>query len=162
VANLAQDGTALDLVRLDEVPGPAPHVHPDIAGFWESLRGGRLSLQRCTSCQVLRFPIAPNCHQCLSDGFVWEAIDKRGTVNVAIEAHRAVSELPASGVSLPDPWRRMTPYLTGVVDMEAGVRLPGRIVCHCGKARTPGTDVVAVQLDAEGGATTYGFAHDCD
>ena len=162
MANLAEDADLFDLVRLDAVPGPGPHVHPDIAGFWDSLRSGRLSLQRCTSCETLRFPIATNCHRCLSGDFVWEAIDKRGKVNVAIEAHRAVSELPASGVSLPDPWRRMTPYLTGAVDMAAGVRLPGRIVCTCGEARTPGVDVVAVLLDAEGGATTYGFAHDCD
>jgi uncharacterized OB-fold protein len=162
MVNFAEDTDLLHLVRLDVTPGPAPHIHPDTAGFWESLRRGRLSLQRCAACETLRFPIAANCHECLGDDFVWEAVDKRGKVNVAIEAHRAVSELPASGVSLPDPWRRLTPYLTGAVDMEAGVRLPGRIVCQCGQARMPGTDVVAVLLDAEGGATMYGFAHDCD
>ncbi|MEU1984457.1 zinc ribbon domain-containing protein [Nocardia sp. NPDC019395] len=149
------------LTRVDAAPGTAPHVHPDIDGFWTSLREGQLSLQRCGDCATLRFPIATHCYQCLSGDYEWESIDPHGTVEVAIEAHRAVSELPASGVSLPDPWRAMTPYLTGAVDMAAGVRLPGRIICRCGAALTPGTEVIAVLLPAENGATLFGFAHDC-
>jgi uncharacterized OB-fold protein len=150
------------LGRIGAAPGPAPRVHPDIAGFWESLRRGHLSLQRCGSCGTIRFPLSTHCHECLSDAYAWEAIDPRGTVNVAIRVHEAVSKLPASGVSLPEPWRGMTPYLTGAVDMEAGVRLPGRIVCDCGRALTPGTRVRAVLLDAADGGTAYGFVHDCE
>ncbi|MBB3085531.1 Zn-ribbon domain-containing OB-fold protein [Geodermatophilus sabuli] len=158
------DGGAPDpfaLERVDAAPGPAPHVHPDIAGFWDSLREGHLSLQRCSECRTLRFPLSTHCHVCLSGEYAWEPIDPRGTVNVAIRAHEAVSDLPASGVSLPEPWRGMTPYLTGAVDMPAGVRLPGRIVCTCGRALRPGTPVRAVLLEAADGATTYGFAHAC-
>lgn len=155
----ARDTVALE--RISAAPGPAPHVHPDIAGFWDSLREGHLSLQRCGECGTIRFPLSTHCHRCLSGEYVWEAIEPRGTVNVAIRAHEAVGALPASGVSLTEPWRSMTPYLTGVVDMEAGVRLPGRIACECGKALTPGTPVRAVLLDAADGATVYGFAHSC-
>jgi len=146
---------------MDASPGPAPHVHPDIAGFWESLRNGHLSLQRCSECATLRFPLSTNCHECLSGEYAWEAIDPSGTVNVAVRAHEAISALPASGLSLTDPWRGMTPYLTGVVDMAAGVRLPGRILCSCGQALTPGTPVRAVLVDAADGATIYAFVHDC-
>src|SRR4051812_42768813 len=96
---------AVALDRIAAVPSPAPHVHPDIRGFWDSLREGHLSLQRCDDCGTLRFPLSPNCHECLSGSYIWEPIDRRGTVNVAIRAHEAVSELPASGVSLPAPWR---------------------------------------------------------
>ena len=56
----------------------------------------------------------------------------------------------------------MTPYLTGAVDMTVGVRLPGRIVCRCHGALTPGTPVRAVLLDAIDGTTVYGFEHDCE
>lgn len=155
----ARDGVAL--ARLEAAPGPAPHVHPDTAGFWESLREGYLSLQRCSGCGTIRFPLSTHCHVCLSGEYAWEPIDPHGTVNVAIEAHGAVSNLPSTGLSLPEPWRSITPYLTGAVDMPVGVRLPGRIICSCGAALTPGTPVRAVLLDAAGGATVYGFAHEC-
>jgi uncharacterized protein len=150
------------LKRVDAPQSPAPHVHPDVQGFWDSLRGGRLSLQRCSGCATLRFPLSTHCYECLSEEYAWEAIDPRGTVNVAIRAHEAVSELPASGVSLPEPWRGMTPYLTGAVDMTAGVRLPGRIICRCGAALRPGTPVQAVLLNGLDGTTVYGFEHDCE
>jgi len=149
------------LERVDAAPGPAPHEHPDIAGFWTSLAQGHLSIQRCANCQTLRFPLSTHCHECLSGDFEWEAIEPDGTVNVAIRAHEAVGDLPASGISLQEPWRSMVPYLTGVVDMRAGVRLPGRIFCTCGRALTPGTPVTAVLVDAAQGTTNYGFTHDC-
>nr|WP_245619593.1 zinc ribbon domain-containing protein [Microbacterium trichothecenolyticum] len=136
-------------------------MHPDTAGFWESLRDGQLSLQRCRRCGVLRFPLSPHCHECLSGEYDWEPIAPEGTVAVAVRAHEAVSKLPASGVSLMQPWRGMTPYVTGAVDMDAGIRLPGRILCTCGDALAPGTPVTAVLLDAEDNATIYGFAHEC-
>lgn len=149
------------LQRLPAPPGPGQHVHPDVAGFWESLRDGYLSLQRCTECQTLRFPLSTNCHECLSGEYEWESIAPYGSVNVAIKAHAAVADLPASGASLPEPWRSMAPFITGAVDMDAGVRLPGRIFCTCNRALTPGTAVRAVLLDTTNGTTVYGFAHDC-
>lgn len=158
---IPSDARHRQLDRVDAAPGPAPSVHPDVAGFWRSLDEGRLSLQRCSDCATLRFPIATNCYVCLSGDHAWEAIDPHGVVNVAIEAHEAVSKLPASGVSLPEPWRAMTPYYSGTVDMTSGVRLPGRLICRCGDVTTPGTDVMAVLLAAEDGATIYGFEHDC-
>lgn len=160
--NHSNNSARLDLARVDAPAGPPPHLHPDIADFWSSLDRGRLSLQTCSSCESIRFPISPNCHECLSGDFSWKAIDPHGTVNVAIQAHRAVSELPASGISLPDPWRGMTPYISGAVDMDAGVRLPGRIICRCGGALIPGTEVTAVLLDAAHEVTIYGFLHKCE
>lgn len=159
---MSETSAAFDLVRVDAAPGTAPHLHPDIAGFWDSLEQGRLSLQRCLSCHTLRFPISPNCHECLSEDFSWEEIEPRGKVNVAIEAHRAVAEMPASGLSLSDPWRSIAPYISGAVDMAAGVRLPGRIICSCGDALKPGTEVTAVLLDAAHEITIYGFLHECE
>ncbi|MDT2007016.1 hypothetical protein FXW78_25145 [Rhodococcus opacus] len=152
---------AVALQRIAAAPGPGQHVHPDVAGFWESLRNGYLSLQRCGECKTIRFPLSTNCRQCLSGEFKWEPIDPHGTVNVAIRIHEAVANLPASGASLPEPWRSMAPYLTGAVDMDAGIRLPGRILCTCDQASTPGTPVRAILLDTTDGATVYGFAHGC-
>lgn len=150
------------LRRVDAAVGTSAHPHPDTAGFWDSLDRGLLSLQRCTGCSTLRFPLSTHCHECLGADYSWEAIDPAGVVNVAIRVHEAVSDLPASGVSLPEPWRGMTPYLSGVVNMAAGVRIPGRIVCRCEVALTPGTPVTAALLDTVGGGTVHGFVHDCE
>src|SRR5687767_2209324 len=152
---------AWDLQRVDVPPGPAPQLHPEIQEFWNSLRRGRLSVQQCAECGTHRFPLSPNCHECLSAEFAWQAIDPRGVVDVAIEVHRAVAEQPPSGLSLPPSWRGIAPYKTGVVDMRVGVRLPGRIVCECGDALKPGAEVVAVLMDAADDVTVYGFKHEC-
>ncbi|WP_181311294.1 Zn-ribbon domain-containing OB-fold protein [Nocardioides campestrisoli] len=150
------------LERADAAPGPDPHSHPDVAGFWDGLAEGFLKVQRCRDCGTARFPLAPGCHACLGLDADWEAIDPAGTVNVAVRAHEAVATLPPSGVSLPAPWKGLAPYLTGAVDMPAGVRLPGRIICRCGEALRPGTPVRAVLLDTLSGLTGYGFAHACE
>src|SRR4051812_19626953 len=153
--------TAVTLRRVDVAPGSAPHLHPEIQPFWDSLQRGHLSVQRCADCATLRFPLSPNCHECLSGNYTWEPIDPRGVVNVAIEVHRAAAEMVTSGMSPLPPWRDIAPYNTGVVDMDAGVRLPGRIQCECGAALQPGTEVVAALMDTVKGLPVYGFAHDC-
>jgi uncharacterized protein len=152
---------AFKLQHADVAPGTAPHLHPEVQGFWDSLRRGELSVQRCADCGTLRFPLSPNCHECLSGEYTWEAIDPHGVVDVAIQVHRAVGEQAPSGISLLDPWRAIAPYKTGVVDMVAGVRLPGRILCECGDALKPGAEVVAVTMDAALDTTVYGFVHGC-
>jgi uncharacterized OB-fold protein len=150
-----------ELERIHAAPGPAHHRHPDVAGFWEALDAGHLALQACSDCKTLRFPIATHCYRCLSGEFHWEPIDPVGAVDVAIEIHEAVSELPASGASLPEPWRSIAPYFTGAVEMTSGIRLPGRLVCVCGGVTTRGTSVRAVLLPAADGSSVYGFAHTC-
>lgn len=152
--------TALTTVKAGR--GPSQHVHPDVAGFWNALSAGHLALQRCGECSTIRFPLSTHCHVCLSGDYAWERIDPRGTVNVAVKIHEGVSTMPYSGASLPEPWKSMAPFVTGAVDMEVGVRLPGRILCSCDKALSPGTPVTAVLLDTRDGAPVHGFVHDCN
>jgi uncharacterized protein len=139
--------------------GLAPLVHPENAPFWDSIANGRLSLQRCRSCATLRFPLAPRCHNCLSASFDWEAIDPRGAVNVAVLNPSAPEGMPRIG--LEPPWQDVAPYITGAVDMDCGIRLPGRIICDCGQARVPGTRVRGVVLETMDDVLVYGFAHTC-
>lgn len=139
--------------------GLPPLVHPEIAPFWNSIAGGRLSLQRCQACGTLRFPLAPRCHACLSASFDWEVIDPRGAVNVAVLNPSAPEGMPRIG--LEPPWQDVTPYITGAVDMDCGIRLPGRIICDCGEARVPGARVRGVTLETTDDTLVYGFAHSC-
>lgn len=139
--------------------GLPPLVHPDNAPFWASIARGVLALQKCDACGVIRFPLAPRCHACLDPHYSWEAIAPRGVVNVAVLNPSAPDGMPRIG--LEPPWQLLTPYLTGAVDLEGGLRLPGRIICDCREARKPGTPVRGVLLETTDGTPVYGFAHAC-
>jgi|1186.fasta_scaffold590435_2 uncharacterized OB-fold protein len=139
--------------------GLAPLVHPETEPFWSSIAAGELSLQRCSSCGTLRFPLSPVCHNCLSPDFDWESVDTRGTIHVVVENARSTEGMPRIG--LEPPWPELTPYLTGNVDLDCGLRLPGRIICDCGEARSPGVRVRGVSLETTSDTRVHGFAHAC-
>jgi uncharacterized OB-fold protein len=137
---------------VDEGPRPEPLVHPDTAPFWEGLEAGELRVQRCSSCGTYRFPFAPVCHRCLSFELTWEPIAVVGTVATAVRVQRATGDAA---------WGAHVPFISGNVDVEHGLRLPGRILCPCGEALRRGTPVRVVLLTAPGRPTIPGFAHDC-
>lgn len=151
--------------RCDLIPlegrgrGLPPLIHPENEPFWNLVASGRLALQRCANCAVLRFPLAPICHACLSASFEWETITPHGTVNVAVLNPSAPVGMPRIG--LEPPWQEVAPYITGAVDMDCGVRLPGRIVCDCGEARVPGASVRGVMLETTNDTPMFGFGHSC-
>jgi uncharacterized OB-fold protein len=141
------------LKRRDDVaPGPPPLVHPENQPFWESLDEGLFRLQRCDDCGVTRFPVAPCCWQCLSTRSTWEEADGSGTVAVAVRVERAVGSAD---------WHDAVPFLSGLVDANAGVRLPGRILCICGKGADHGAEVTMIRIPTRADKTVYGFEHAC-
>ncbi|MEU1984454.1 zinc ribbon domain-containing protein [Nocardia sp. NPDC019395] len=139
--------------------GLAPHIHPANAYFWESIARGALSLQRCGDCRTLRFPLSPRCHNCLSALFDWEVVDTRGVIDVVVENPSATVGMPRIG--LEHPWNEVAPYFTGNVDMDCGVRMPGRIICDCGGVRKPRARVRGVLLETTSDIPVYGFGHEC-
>lgn len=141
------------LRRCDDVaPGPAPLIHPENERFWGSIDEGVFRLQRCSECGVVRFPVAPCCWKCLSNRYSWDEVDGAGTVTVAVRVERATGSAD---------WHDAVPFLSGLVDINAGVRLPGRIVCRCGRGADHGAAVTMVRLPAHAGSTVYGFEHAC-
>ncbi len=83
--------------------------------FWDGVRDGRLLLQKCTSCGVVRHPPGPMCPSCQS--LAWEAVDAsgRGTIHSWV-----VSRHPTE----PDA----EPRTVVLVDLEEGVRLVSNLV----------------------------------
>lgn len=131
--------------------GPVPMVHPETAEFWTRLRSGAFTVQRCRRCHTDRFPPAPACFRCLSVAFDWVETPGTGRVNVAVQVHRATG----------DPvWAGAVPFTAGLVDVGA-LRVPSRILCDCGAARTPGCPVDLCLLGGPDSAVVYAFAHDC-
>src|SRR5690349_5090377 len=107
----------------EPAPRPDPVVHPETDGFWTGLAEGELRVQACTRCGTLRFPFASVCHVCLSFESTWQPIDPAGTVAAAVVVHRATGGRD---------WAAHVPFVSGLVDLEHGLRLPGRILCTCG------------------------------
>jgi len=142
------------LDKLTEVaPRPDPVVHPEVAGFWVGLADGELRVQVCSVCGTYRYPFAPVCFNCRSFESTWEPISPDGVVAAAVRVRRATGE---------QEWQAHVPFLSGIVELEHGLRLPGRIACTCGEALRRGTAVRAVVMPAGGGGIdVHGFAHSC-
>jgi uncharacterized protein len=133
-------------------PGPSPVVHPDVSPFWAALSEGEFRLQQCRECGVRQFPPSAVCHACLSPDLSLVPGQTAARVATAIEVHRATGG---------GEWGGSVPYLTGLVQTEEGLRLPGRILCGCGEASHPGTQVSMCLLHAIEGGTVFGFYHAC-
>jgi uncharacterized OB-fold protein len=136
----------------DVFAGPGPVEHPETQPFWDSLGDGMLRLQQCEQCGTVRFPLAPVCHQCLSPGYHWIPVGGGGQVHAAVLIERATSD-PA--------WRDAVPFRTGLVTLDSGLRLPGRIFCGCGAAARPGTPVTLCSLRTVNNRRIWGFMHAC-
>ena len=132
--------------------GEAPIAHPDAAAFWAGIADGAFRLQRCLRCDTVRFPLAPVCWNCLSPDYVLDDVDGSGTVAASIVIERVTSG---------SVWAAHVPYRTGLVTLDAGFRVPGRILCRCGQAVTQGTPVRMCRVTATGGQDVFAFAHQC-
>lgn len=141
------------VLRTEVAPGPAPLVHPENQPFWDGLDVGVFRLQRCSDCGKVRFPLAPCCWSCMSGDYTWEEMDGSGTVAVAIRVERATGS---------SDWEGAVPFFSGLVDSNAGVRLPGRILCACGQGAIHGTSVSMIRFVAGDERTVYGFEHACE
>jgi uncharacterized OB-fold protein len=136
----------------DPAPRPDPIVHPEVEGFWSGLEAGELRVQICDRCRTHRVPFAPVCFRCRSFEFSWEGISPEGTIASAVVVERATGE---------KEWSAYVPFISGLVDLERGLRLPGRIACTCGQAMQRGAPVRAVIMTAPGLIPVQGFAHSC-
>jgi uncharacterized OB-fold protein len=81
--------------------------------FWDGARHGRLTVQRCTACQRLRYPISAVCPHCVGRDWTWEALTGSGTVYTFAVFQRAYN----------DAWRERVPYAVAIVELDEGVMM---------------------------------------
>jgi hypothetical protein len=99
-------------------PRPLPRVEGDAAPYWRALAGGRIELPRCTACGKLVFYPRGFCPACLSRDVAWEEVAGAGRVYTFTVVRKPTA-----------PWFfAQAPYVYAVVELDAGVRLPTRIV----------------------------------
>ena len=95
---------------------PLPGISDDTRFFWDGARAGKLLIQRCKGCGLLRHPPGPVCPSCHS--FEWDTVEAsgRGTVYSFVVMH--YPEVP--------PFDHPNPIV--LVELEEGTRLISQIV----------------------------------
>lgn len=98
---------------------PLPNLEdPDMGPFWAAAREHRLTAQRCSNCDHLRFPALPICPDCWNLDFEWVDVSLNGTIWSYVVYHRAFHPGFAEEI----------PYVVAIVETDDGVRYTGRVV----------------------------------
>ena len=99
-----------------KVKRPAPGMSDDTRFFWDGAREGKLLIQRCKSCGVLRHPPGPVCTACHS--FEWDTVQSKGLGKVYSFVVMHYPEVPP--FDYPNP--------VALVELDEGTRLVAQLV----------------------------------
>jgi len=99
----------------DEIRVIPPAHDPDDVWFWEGVREGRLLLQACADCGVVRHPPLPMCGACHSTD--WTTRESAGVGTV----HSWIVSVPPGAPSGPG-------RIVVLVDLADGVRFVANLV----------------------------------
>ena len=114
-----------------------PHLDPLTSPFWEATSDHRLVIQRCDGCGAHQFPPRPYCLHCLGP-VAWVEASGSGTLY-----SKTTIRIPIGGDVEP-------PYAVGLVELDEGPRLLGRVVETCAIG-----DRVAIRWRARPDAPPY-------
>jgi uncharacterized OB-fold protein len=89
-----------------------------IQGFRDGLAAGDLLLQKCNACNLLNMYPRYACPHCQSDDLGWQKAAGTGTL-------MSVTVLRAGG---PEGFEQEIPYALGIVRLDEGVQLLGRLI----------------------------------
>jgi uncharacterized OB-fold protein len=85
--------------------------------YWDALSRGELLLPHCAGCDTSFFYPRERCPACLGTDIEWRAATGGGTVVASAIARLALNDWPAEDV----------PYQVLLVELDEGVRMPGRL-----------------------------------
>ncbi len=123
-ADPAGTGTWLATVpwRGDGDPGYLLRPSADSERFFTELAAGRFVLRYCPACARPRYPHAPVCPYCGTEGHEWRVAPTDGTVLSWARCHLAY---------VPE-FAPLVPYTVLDVQLSAGVRIIGRLLSDDG------------------------------
>lgn len=93
----------------------------DSASFYQFLAEKKLMASRCKKCQELYLPPHPICSKCHGNEMEWVEMKGRGK----LAAFTAIAVGPS--FTIEEGYDRDNPYLVGVVELEEGPKVSGRI-----------------------------------
>jgi hypothetical protein len=103
---------------MSAAPKPIPSITPDMKEFFAGAQRGRLMVQKCDGCGMLRFPAYEICAKCLANRASWVPVSGRGTVFSFNIMHQLYHPGFASEV----------PYAVVVVELEEGPKFVSNLV----------------------------------
>ena len=123
------------------LPEPTPLSQP----YWDALKDGRLTFQRCRKCNHAWLPPRAECPQCLAAEWDWTEASGKGRVISWVIYHHAYHEV----------FKQRLPYNVTLVELDEGPRLITNIVNPEGiAAERP----VTLKIEDEHGVALARFA----
>jgi len=113
-------------------------ILPTIQNFYRFCEHGKLMAAKCTKCRKLLVPPRVICPGCYSSGFRWVTLSGRGRLQTFSVVH-----IP------PKRFAAQAPYAIGIVKLEEGVSLPGRILLDKGEEPQIGMNLTVGFEDAQ-------------
>ena len=83
--------------------------------FIESLKAGKLTTSKCLSCKNIIWPPSNVCPKCLSDSIEWVEVGSTGKL-----------------LDFSESMIASKPAICGIVQLNEGICLLGRIICNDG------------------------------
>jgi uncharacterized OB-fold protein len=93
-----------------------PPMGPDNSWWWEMAAEGKLGIQRCAACKILRHPPRPMCGGCHSTE--WDTVEASGVG--AVCSYTVLTHPRFPGYEYP--------LIIILVDLEEGTRLTSQLV----------------------------------
>lgn len=104
---------------MNDIATRPPQLPTDLSRpFWDAALAGRLVLQQCANCGVLRHYPRLLCSLCHSEAVTWREASRRGRIHSWTVAHHPFHP----------SFRAEVPYTLVTVDLEEGPRALGRWV----------------------------------
>ena len=97
---------------------PLPEPTPISQPYWDALKQGRLTFQRCRKCSHAWLPARAECPNCLAADWDWTEASGKGRVISWVVYHHAYHEA----------FKAKLPYNVALVELDEGPRLMTNIV----------------------------------
>jgi uncharacterized OB-fold protein len=96
---------------------PLPVKQPESDFYWDKAKEHELWLRKCNSCNKAYFYPRDFCPKCHSKDVTWIKSAGKGILYAFSIVHRS-----------PPPFLEKCPYITALVELEDGVRIPTNLV----------------------------------
>ena len=93
-----------------------------VASFNQFLKEKKLMASRCPACNALYLPPRAICPTCHSDQLEWAETSGRGRLAAFTSVYVGPTAMIAAGFD------RNNPYVTGIVELDEGVKISARIL----------------------------------
>lgn len=118
---------------------PAPVVDRENEFFWTAAAEGRLVIQGCAQCGLLRHPPSPLCPRCHSSAVEQRPMSGRGRIAAFVIVHHP-----------PNPWFEL-PIAVVNVELDEGVTVASNVPDVALEDLAIGLEVEAYFVPTEGG-----------